>query len=107
MGIHRRDQHSLQQSTPKQLAGLQECGALINYDLPWNPMRVEQRTGRIDRIGLFENVVGDMQPILSGVSQQIRDATLNTEHSERQTAVEHADKQLSAKYRTTRTRRPR
>jgi len=30
---------------------LQECGALINYDLPWNPMRVEQRIGRIDRIG--------------------------------------------------------
>ncbi len=30
---------------------LQTCGVLINYDLPWNPMRVEQRIGRIDRIG--------------------------------------------------------
>jgi len=30
---------------------LQFCSALINYDLPWNPMRVEQRIGRIDRIG--------------------------------------------------------
>ena len=30
---------------------LQFCGALINYDLPWNPMKVEQRIGRIDRIG--------------------------------------------------------
>jgi SNF2 family DNA or RNA helicase len=29
----------------------QFCGALINYDLPWNPMRVEQRIGRIDRVG--------------------------------------------------------
>ena len=29
----------------------QFCGALINYDMPWNPMRVEQRIGRIDRIG--------------------------------------------------------
>lgn len=29
----------------------QFCGALINYDLPWNPMRVEQRIGRIDRLG--------------------------------------------------------
>ena len=30
---------------------LQLCGALINYDMPWNPMRVEQRIGRIDRLG--------------------------------------------------------
>ncbi|WP_440991565.1 helicase-related protein [Haloarchaeobius baliensis] len=104
---------------------LQECGALINYDLPWNPMRVEQRIGRIDRIGqrydevtilnysyedtvetdiyerldarigLFENVVGDMQPILSGVSSQIRSATLETERDESRDAVERADKEFS------------
>ena len=85
---------------------LQECGAMINYDLPWNPMRVEQRIGRIDRIGqeyddvyilnysyedtvesdiydrlddrigLFEYVVGDMQPILSSVGSKIREATM-------------------------------
>jgi len=72
----------------------QFCGALINYDMPWNPMRVEQRIGRIDRLGqrhtkirivnlhyegtveadvymalrrrinLFESVVGRLQPIL-------------------------------------------
>ena len=30
---------------------LQFCRVLVNYDLPWNPMRVEQRIGRIDRIG--------------------------------------------------------
>ena len=29
----------------------QLCGVLINYDMPWNPMRVEQRIGRIDRLG--------------------------------------------------------
>ncbi len=30
---------------------LQFCYTLINYDLPWNPMSVEQRIGRLDRIG--------------------------------------------------------
>ena len=30
---------------------LQFCHILVNYDLPWNPMRVEQRIGRIHRIG--------------------------------------------------------
>lgn len=30
---------------------LQFCRVIVNYDLPWNPMRVEQRIGRIDRIG--------------------------------------------------------
>ena len=30
---------------------LQFCAIVINYDLPWNPMRVEQRIGRVDRLG--------------------------------------------------------
>jgi superfamily II DNA or RNA helicase len=30
---------------------LQFCWVVINYDLPWNPMRVEQRIGRVDRLG--------------------------------------------------------
>ncbi|BAS60021.1 helicase-like protein (plasmid) [Leptolyngbya boryana NIES-2135] len=76
---------------------LQTCGVLINYDMPWNPMRVEQRIGRIDRIGqryptvrihnfyydgtveakvyrklrdridAFSTVVGKLQPILAKV----------------------------------------
>lgn len=79
----------------------QFCGAVVNYDMPWNPMRVEQRIGRIDRlgqenpiirivnlhydetvetdvyralrsrIGLFESVVGKLQPILSQLPQRI------------------------------------
>ena len=30
---------------------LQFCRTVINYDLPWNPMRIEQRIGRVDRLG--------------------------------------------------------
>ena len=84
----------------------QFCGALVNYDMPWNPMRVEQRIGRIDRlgqkhsiiqifnlhyrdtveadiyralaerIGLFQGVVGQLQPILARVSGTIAQAVL-------------------------------
>ncbi|KAF0119462.1 MAG: helicase domain-containing protein [Rhodospirillaceae bacterium] len=84
----------------------QFCGALLNYDMPWNPMRVEQRIGRIDRlgqrfervrivnlhyadtveadvycslrdrIGLFQSVVGTLQPILAKLPSLIADRIL-------------------------------
>jgi SNF2 family DNA or RNA helicase len=35
---------------------LQFCNTLINFDLPWNPMRIEQRVGRVHRIGQTREV---------------------------------------------------
>ncbi len=35
---------------------LQFCHSIVNYDLPWNPMRIEQRVGRVHRIGQTEPV---------------------------------------------------
>jgi SNF2 family DNA or RNA helicase len=35
---------------------LQFCNRIINFDLPWNPMRVEQRIGRVHRLGQTQDV---------------------------------------------------
>ena len=80
---------------------LQFCHLLVNYDLPWNPMRVEQRIGRVDRIGqehpisifnlwvegtiearvleilehrirIFEETVGELDPILGETEHDLR-----------------------------------
>ena len=104
----------------------QFCGALINYDMPWNPMRVEQRIGRIDRlgqqheiirivnlhyadtvetdvyralrnrIGLFESVVGRLQPILAQLPRTISAAVLSgsgREDAERARVVDTIEQQ--------------
>ena len=84
---------------------LQFCNTLVNYDIPWNPMAIEQRIGRIDRIGqvrevfvfnlvtagtiedavlrildekinMFELVVGEVGAILGEVDEQQEFSTL-------------------------------
>jgi superfamily II DNA or RNA helicase len=86
---------------------LQFAHVLINYDLPWNPMKVEQRIGRLDRIGqthvvdifnlvyqgtleerivdvlqhrirVFEESVGSLDPILGTLEEELQDIALNT-----------------------------
>ena len=43
--------------TAAESLNLQFCSAMVNYDIPWNPMTLEQRIGRIDRIGQARPVV--------------------------------------------------
>lgn len=42
------------------------CSTLINYDLPWNPMQVEQRIGRLDRFGQKNEVISIYNLVVPG-----------------------------------------
>jgi len=85
----------------------QFCDCIINYDLPWNPMKIEQRIGRIDRrgqrsesvaifnmitpgtvdadiylkcmirIGIFDRALGGSEEILGEIAQGIRNIAEN------------------------------
>ena len=44
----------------------QFCDALVNYDIPWNPMRIEQRIGRIDRRGQQSEAVSIKNMVVRG-----------------------------------------
>ena len=46
-----RGRASLSRRKPRKGLNLQFCETLINYDLPWNPQRIEQRIGRVHRYG--------------------------------------------------------
>jgi superfamily II DNA or RNA helicase len=50
---------------------LQSADLLINYDLPWNPMKVEQRIGRIDRIGQKHDKVYVLNLCYAGSAEEI------------------------------------
>ena len=83
------------------------CSVLVNYDLPWNPMEIEQRIGRIDRIGqreekiiitnfttpgtiesdilekvldrigIFEHAIGALEPIIESLWPKVEGALLD------------------------------
>ncbi len=90
----------------------QFCDCIVNYDLPWNPMRVEQRIGRIDRngqksesvmiynlitpgtvdadiyerclvrIGVFNQALGGSEEILGEITREIRNIAENVSLTE-------------------------
>ena len=90
----------------------QFCDCIVNYDLPWNPMRIEQRIGRIDRrgqqseyvtiinlitpgtidadiyercllrIGVFESALGGSEEILGEITTELREIAENYDLTE-------------------------
>lgn len=105
---------------------LQACSYLVNFDMPWNPMRAEQRIGRIDRLGQvrpvvtvknyfvpgtveesvyaalraridnFADLLGNLQPILGATEQAFR-KIFQAPRSERKRAEEEEIRSLDAK----------
>jgi SNF2 family DNA or RNA helicase len=45
---------------------LQFCDSMVNYDLHWNPMKIEQRIGRIDRVGQMKEKIKIVNFIITG-----------------------------------------
>jgi superfamily II DNA or RNA helicase len=52
---------------------LQFSNCVINFDLPWNPMKIEQRIGRVDRIGQQRDVVVFNFVLADTVENRVRD----------------------------------
>jgi SNF2 family DNA or RNA helicase len=100
---------------------MQFCNCVFNYDLPWNPMKIEQRIGRFDRygqmsskihiynfsientiesdiflrlcnrIGVFQQYIGELEPILGREIKQLTAEIFNIKLTQEQ-QKERADK---------------
>ena len=108
----------------------QFCHLLVNYDLPWNPMRVEQRIGRVDRIGqdeivqifnlwvkgtieervlnvlerrinVFEDTVGGLDPILGDTEKDLR-KILRLGEADRDRELSRLEEQLEKQVKSAR-----
>lgn len=105
------------------------CGALVNYDLPWNPMKVEQRIGRLDRFGqrfevihilnfmvpgtietdifarlyarirVFEESIGELEPIIRDEVSEITRVVLDPHRSEQEREREISRIELALEHR--------
>jgi superfamily II DNA or RNA helicase len=49
------------------------CFTMVNYDLPWNPMRLHQRTGRLDRYGQQHKVISHYIVVEGTIDDKIQD----------------------------------
>ncbi|MFX1572518.1 MAG: SNF2-related protein [Promethearchaeota archaeon] len=95
----------------------QFCRILINYDLPWNPMKLEQRIGRLDRIGqesqeifiynffmegtvetdvvyalikrinLFEESIGVLEPIIGRIEKDLKNVIFAEDDRKKRTRL--------------------
>jgi hypothetical protein len=105
----------------------QFCHNLVNYDLPWNPMKIEQRIGRVDRVGqtsdvqifnfavkgmlderilnvlehrirLFTETVGALDPILESFEDEVGRNSLGAE-GDADAAFRRLDEELESEIR--------